>query len=218
MQAWWRCAMVKGYGIIPARPFSPCVTSAIASSTNISATPAPRRWSPSAPISSRAVAPSFSRGSRATTSPSSACRCCLCSSFCASKGSSRREADLRANPARRCHWLAHLAFPFTAPARVLVGAPRHRRGLPALRGAAREPGGSAGWLARTGLRGVNVTLPHKEAALALVARATDDARRIGAVNTIVVGEDGRLEGSNTDGYGFLEHLRASAPFFQAGRG
>jgi shikimate dehydrogenase len=68
-----------------------------------------------------------------------------------------------------------------------------------------------------GLGGVNLTLPHKEAALALVDRTTAEATRIGAVNTIVVGEDGRLEGSNTDGYGFLAHLRASAPQWRAER-
>ena len=65
-----------------------------------------------------------------------------------------------------------------------------------------------------GLRGVNVTLPHKEAALGLCARVSEAARRIGAVNTIVVGEDGALEGSNTDAFGFLEHLKASQPSFQ----
>ena len=65
-----------------------------------------------------------------------------------------------------------------------------------------------------GLRGVNVTLPHKEAALGLCVRVSEAARRIGAVNTIVVGEDGALEGSNTDGFGFLEHLRASQPSFR----
>ena len=62
-----------------------------------------------------------------------------------------------------------------------------------------------------GLRGVNLTLPHKEAALGLVDRASEEASRIGAVNTIVVDGDGRLEGRNTDGYGFLAHLKASVP-------
>jgi len=60
-----------------------------------------------------------------------------------------------------------------------------------------------------GLRGVNLTLPHKEAALGLVDRASEEAKRIGAVNTIVVDGEGRLEGRNTDGYGFLAHLKAS---------
>jgi shikimate dehydrogenase len=69
-----------------------------------------------------------------------------------------------------------------------------------------------------GLRGVNVTLPHKEAALGLCARVSAAARRIGAVNTIVVGEDGALEGSNTDAFGFLEHLKASQPSFHTESG
>ncbi len=71
-----------------------------------------------------------------------------------------------------------------------------------------------GCLPLLGLRGVNVTLPHKEAALGLCTRVSEAARRIGAVNTILVGEDGALEGSNTDAFGFLEHLRASQPSFR----
>jgi len=69
-----------------------------------------------------------------------------------------------------------------------------------------------------GFRGVNVTLPHKEAALAVMDRVSETAKRIGAVNTVVVGEGGRLEGSNSDAFGFLQHLRAAAPGFQCGRG
>jgi len=66
-------------------------------------------------------------------------------------------------------------------------------------------------LAKMGFRGVNVTVPHKEAALAAVDDADALARRIGAVNTIVVGADGRLTGTNTDGFGFLENLKEGAP-------
>ena len=69
-----------------------------------------------------------------------------------------------------------------------------------------------------GLRGVNLTLPHKEAALGLVDRVSEEARRIGAVNTIVVDGEGRLEGRNTDGYGFLAHLKASVPGWRAASG
>jgi shikimate dehydrogenase len=69
-----------------------------------------------------------------------------------------------------------------------------------------------------GLRGINVTLPHKEAALGLCTRVTEGARRIGAVNTIVVTEDGQLEGSNTDAFGFLAHLAASQPGFRPDSG
>ena len=69
-----------------------------------------------------------------------------------------------------------------------------------------------------GFSGVNVTVPHKEAALAAVDRASDAARRIGAVNTIVIDADGRLEGSNTDGFGFLENLAAALPGWRASDG
>jgi shikimate dehydrogenase len=58
-----------------------------------------------------------------------------------------------------------------------------------------------------GFRGVNVTLPHKEAALANCDAVDPQARRIGAVNTVIVDEDGKLVGSNSDAYGFLESIR-----------
>jgi len=65
-------------------------------------------------------------------------------------------------------------------------------------------------LAALGFRGVNVTIPHKEAALAACDRVDAGARRIGAVNTVVM-RDGRLEGCNSDGFGFLESLRQGRP-------
>jgi shikimate dehydrogenase len=61
-----------------------------------------------------------------------------------------------------------------------------------------------------GFAGVNVTVPYKEAALALCDTLDSAAKRIGAVNTIVVREDGTLEGRNTDAIGFAESLRAEA--------
>lgn len=73
-------------------------------------------------------------------------------------------------------------------------------------------------LAGNGFSGLNVTLPHKQAVLPHLDDITDQAKRIGAVNTIVVGEDGRLSGSNTDGFGFLENLRSGDPDFTASRG
>ena len=72
-----------------------------------------------------------------------------------------------------------------------------------------------GVLARLGFRGVNVTVPHKEAALDAVDVVDPLARRIGAVNTITVRDDGSLEGTNTDAYGFTEQLRATVPDWQA---
>lgn len=65
-----------------------------------------------------------------------------------------------------------------------------------------------------GFVGANVTVPHKEAALAAVDEVDALARRIGAVNTIIVLEDGRIAGRNTDAFGFLENLRAEAPRWQ----
>ena len=58
-----------------------------------------------------------------------------------------------------------------------------------------------------GFIGVNCTIPHKFAALALVDRADEHARRIGVVNTVVV-EAGRLVGYNTDGPGLVRAVRA----------
>jgi len=64
-------------------------------------------------------------------------------------------------------------------------------------------------LTKLGFVGANITAPHKEAAFNIVDSIDDIAARIGAVNTIVVLEDGSLEGRNTDGYGFIESLSAS---------
>ena len=72
-------------------------------------------------------------------------------------------------------------------------------------------------LAELGFRGVNVTLPHKQAALAACDEVSDEARRIGAVNTIVM-TDGRLRGSNSDGFGFLENLAELAPDWRPEQG
>lgn len=57
-------------------------------------------------------------------------------------------------------------------------------------------------------RGCNITMPHKQAALALLDHVNPAAARIGAVNTVVRAGDGTLTGYNTDAPGFLEPLRA----------
>lgn len=62
-------------------------------------------------------------------------------------------------------------------------------------------------LMSSGFAGVNVTIPHKIAAFAICDEVDCSARRAGAVNTLVF-EAGRIRGSNTDGWGFLENLRA----------
>ncbi|MGU3386147.1 shikimate dehydrogenase [Methylobacterium sp. D53M] len=61
-------------------------------------------------------------------------------------------------------------------------------------------------LPASGYRGGNVTIPHKEAVFALVDTLTPRAKTIGAVNTLVVGPDGRIRGDNTDAPGFCAHL------------
>ncbi|MBK9168132.1 MAG: shikimate dehydrogenase [Bryobacterales bacterium] len=67
-----------------------------------------------------------------------------------------------------------------------------------------------------GMRGLNLTIPHKVAVIAHLDDLTPAARAIGAVNT-VRREDGRLIGENTDGKGFLRGLRADAGRDPAGQ-
>ena len=66
-------------------------------------------------------------------------------------------------------------------------------------------------LSALGLRGCNVTTPHKQAVMALVDHVDPLAERIGAVNTIVVEEDGSLRGFNNDGNGFVQSVRDAKP-------
>jgi shikimate dehydrogenase len=60
-----------------------------------------------------------------------------------------------------------------------------------------------------GFRGANVTVPHKQAVMPILDRWTPSAEAIGAVNTIIVGEDGLLTGDNTYAGGFIADLRAN---------
>lgn len=66
-------------------------------------------------------------------------------------------------------------------------------------------------LPKMGFVGVNVTLPHKEAILDIADLVTDRATLIGAANTLIFRKDGKIHADNTDGYGFLENLKAGAP-------
>jgi len=69
-----------------------------------------------------------------------------------------------------------------------------------------------------GFRGGNITLPHKERALGMVDEATPLARRIGAVNTLVVRADGSILGDNTDGFGFIANLQQFQPDWRGSAG
>lgn len=66
-------------------------------------------------------------------------------------------------------------------------------------------------LPKAGFVGCNVTIPHKEAVLAIADQVTDHARRIGAANTLTFMPDGTIHADNTDGYGFVANLRQNAP-------
>jgi shikimate dehydrogenase len=72
-------------------------------------------------------------------------------------------------------------------------------------------------LGKRGYAGANVTLPHKEAALAAADRPDEAATAIGAANTLWLDDHGLLHASNTDAYGFMTHLSAEAPDWNDGK-
>jgi shikimate dehydrogenase len=69
-----------------------------------------------------------------------------------------------------------------------------------------------------GFSGCNLTIPHKEAALAIVDKVDPLARRIGAVNCVVVAADGSLTGHNHDAFGYIESVREAQPTWRADAG
>lgn len=73
-------------------------------------------------------------------------------------------------------------------------------------------------LPKLGFVGINVTIPHKEAVLAMADIVTDRAALIGAANTLIFRKDGSIHADNTDGSGFTANLRQYAPHWQPGAG
>ena len=73
-------------------------------------------------------------------------------------------------------------------------------------------------LSRLGFKGVNLTIPYKESILSIADSVSDRASLIGAANTVVFREDGAISADNTDGYGFLESIRAALPGWSANAG
>jgi len=73
-------------------------------------------------------------------------------------------------------------------------------------------------LANLGFAGCNLTIPHKELALAFVDEVDPAAQAIGAVNTIIVQANGKLRGLNSDAFGFIANLHAEAPDWRAANG
>jgi shikimate dehydrogenase len=66
-------------------------------------------------------------------------------------------------------------------------------------------------LPKMGFVGANVTIPHKVAALEIADQVSDRATLIGAANTLIFHENGKIIADNTDGYGFLANLKQGAP-------
>src|SRR4051812_476906 len=58
-----------------------------------------------------------------------------------------------------------------------------------------------------GFAGCNLTIPHKETAMAAVQSIDPVARRIGAINCVIVRPDGSLHGCNNDGFGYIASIK-----------
>ena len=99
------------------------------------------------------------------------------------------------SPVIHNHWLARYGIPGRY---VLFGVPPKRLEA-AVRG-----------IAVLGLRGCNVTTPHKQTIFPMLDHVDELARKIGAINTVVVGDDGALSGFNNDGNGFVQSVRDAA--------
>ncbi len=69
-----------------------------------------------------------------------------------------------------------------------------------------------------GYIGANVTIPYKVSVIQFADNITDRATLIGAANTLIFKEDGRVFADNTDGYGFMANLRQNAPGWDAKAG
>jgi shikimate dehydrogenase len=69
-----------------------------------------------------------------------------------------------------------------------------------------------------GFAGCNLTIPHKQQAMAIVDEVDTVATRIGAISCVVVRPDGSLAGSNNDCYGFIHSLRQERPGWRADSG
>jgi shikimate dehydrogenase len=107
------------------------------------------------------------------------------------------------SPILHNYWFRHygLAGTYVLLAIKPAGLDRALRALPAL-----------------GFAGCNLTIPHKEAAMAAMDHVDPVARRIGAMNCVVVGPDGQLSGFNNDGYGYIESIREEHPGWRADAG
>jgi shikimate dehydrogenase len=106
------------------------------------------------------------------------------------------------------------AFLFAHPARHSLSPVMHNAALAAMGIPARYEArdvppdqleAALNALRGSGIWGVNLSIPHKERALEIVDTVSDEAKAIGAINTVIVRGD-RLEGRNTDAPGFIASL------------
>jgi len=73
-------------------------------------------------------------------------------------------------------------------------------------------------LSALGLAGCNITLPHKVQAMKMMDYVDPLAQRMGAINCIVVHDDGSLHGFNNDGYGYIQSVKDAKPDWRADDG
>lgn len=106
------------------------------------------------------------------------------------------------SPAIHSHWFTQYGLQGKYEAHAV--APEHLRE-------------SVARLVDEGYAGLNVTIPHKQAAMDLCDTLDDTARAVGAVNTLAI-KDGRVTGYNTDVYGFIANVKDAAPGFDFSRG
>jgi len=69
-----------------------------------------------------------------------------------------------------------------------------------------------------GFAGCNLTIPHKQDAMAIVDEVDDVARKIGAISCVVVRGDGSLFGTNNDWLGFIGNVKEREPAWRADAG
>lgn len=69
-----------------------------------------------------------------------------------------------------------------------------------------------------GFAGCNLTIPHKETAMAFMDEIDETAKRIGAISCVVMRKDGSLKGSNNDGYGYINSILEDVPNWKADAG
>jgi len=69
-----------------------------------------------------------------------------------------------------------------------------------------------------GFSGCNLTIPHKQQAMAIVDEVDNVAKSIGAISCVTVRPDGSLMGTNNDCYGFIQNLKQEQPAWRADAG